>query len=913
MLHSYRPVFLVVALLLSIFGALFFPALGAYDSGSAYAPALGISSFFPSDAISMGPGKNVTVIAIVSNGGNAQASGVSLSFGGASCCNISASPASANVPALGSQNFTIAVTGLASGTFDIAVSASSLEGSVSSSRLAISVLNSPTTPITAPAPAGTPTITTPSQNVCATCPAGWLPGENDCTLPCPSGRNCPMSVLRCPPATPQVQCPPPATNSCCARTYPQTGNCVPQDTPDNGLCSKNEYCSEACVCLSNKCSSYKDSDSCGANPQCGWCGGDGKCKQGYEVACQPAGCNGPVVYCTKSCGWSVCPPVSSCVAGKCDGSGGQTVTTNITTTITTTTTATAAAPSGEPSSTELEWGDWRPASAVIAGGDVTMTRDLRVRFKGAGKSVTVGTGWRNYATEMEDAGWTCVGTERVTAGPPESSSLVLTVLNCTRGGVITAVQGGWVAAENGTIDVQRLYADVSGRNTDPVGSYGNVSLSAAACLPSFSCTAPVLDSLAPGDAYSVRLSAEGNAINLFRTKGMLPDGSNYAEMEVRNSLMGSGLTKIAGWLDSDGSIVASNRTLEVMTVGEGSVAITPVSICPQYDVFQVGGQTWKSCEGSSGRFEFIIPALPAGGAVAVRASGLPAEPNSSPAAAPAVESMRVSYSRSEVLQDSAGAITAQPSREPGTAETAHTPEAATTLTTEAAVPEKETTTATTATTTTITTTATVMPFPATVNSYVKTVESLSGIPLSTDPAARKSLGEETAKASSALSVEREIAPSAGKSAVSVRLENKGTETLRNVVVFERIPKSVAQSAGEVMAWRVNGMLRMPDRVVEDDPVLAFVFEAVPAGKVDTIEYEVNKEIKSSGAKDYSAPVVVSYALSEGVKGEETGAFSFFAVFQKWIGGWLFWLLVAFFSVVVAGSYLVYRWIRSKTE
>lgn len=882
------PVFFAVLLFFAAFAIL--PALGAYDAGSVYAPAIGISSFFPSDVISIGPGGNGTVTAIVANGGNAKASNVSLSFGGTSCCNISASPTSADIPAFGSRNFTIAISAGGSttaGAFVVTIAAKSLEGASLSSHLTITVLPMQT-PANTPAPIQTPA---PSK-LCATCPMGWLPGENDdCTPPCPTGVNCPLSVMRCPSALPPAQCPQPTIYSCCTRTYSPTG-CVPQDAPDNGRCSKNEYCSsEACVCLSNKCSSYKELDSCGENPQCGWCGGDGKCKQAYEVACQPAGCNGPALYCTKSCGWSMCPPVSSCVDGKC---------------------ATSATPSGEPS-TELEWGAWRPASAIIAGGDVTMTRDLIVRFKGTRKPGATGTAWRNYAKEMEDAGWKCVGADSII--PDSSGSPIQTVVNCTRSKLITAVQGGWLAAENGTIEVQRFFADVGGRNTDPTRSYGNVSVSAA-CLPSFSCAGQVLDALASGASYSVRLAAEGNAINLFRTRGVLPDGNNYTEIEVKNSLV-SGLANIAGWLDFDGSM-SSSRKLEVIT-GGSAMAITPASKCPQHDAFEADGLTWKSCESDFGRFEFIIPSLPAGGTVTVRAIGLSAKPSTA-AAYPAVESMIFSYSSSEVLQNSAGAIIAQlPPQTPREAAMTPSPaEAITATSTTTEVPESATVATVPAVTTmtvpaTIAATVAVTPTAAVVNSYVRTVESLSGIPLSTDPAAQKSIGEETAKASSAIYVERAITPSAGRSAVSVRLENRGAETLRNVVVFERIPKSVAQSADEVVMWRVNGMQRAPDRVVENDPVLAFVFEAVPAGKVDTIEYEVNKEVKSGGAKDYSAPVVLSYAVSEGVKGGETGAFSFFAVFQKWIGGWIFWLLAAFFSVVVVGSYLVYRWIRSKTD
>ncbi len=550
-----------------------------------------------------------------------------------------------------------------------------------------------------------------------------------------------------------------------------------------------------------------------------------------------------------------------------------------------------------------------------------MTRDLRVSGGGAGagagagkRVVDVRTAWETYAKPMEREGWTCSGIDRV-EGLPKGAETVVEIpmaVNCTRHNIITAQQSNWTGGErevNNSIVAQHLTSDVSVRNTDRDRQYQNVKV-AVTCPPAFSCSETAAGNISAGGSYSREIVAYGNSITLTRTRGSY-GGRNYDELEMKDSL-GLEHRLVTGWIELDSSRgpYGARLSMQVITAGEEPADITPTSGCPQFDTFTVMGAAWKSCIGAA-RYEFVAPRI-GNASVVVRlvSSGQDARTATTPQQKP-VESITVSYSKSEVSQTSANTVKRgeRENKAPPTGPATTTPAGtAITTTTETATE----TTAIIAATPTVVATATVTSTASEENTYIKSIESISGISMSTDPSARASLEKETEKVSSALDVKRIIEPSQKTSAVRVLMENKGSETLRNVVVFEKIPKSVAESADEIAVWKLNGKPAIP-RVVERDPIIAIIFEAVPAGEVQTIEYEVKREVKSSGAKEYSSPVVVSYALAEGVKNEGEGAFAFFNVFNKWIGGWLFWLIVAFFSVVVFGSYLVYKWIRAKTE
>ncbi len=802
-------------------------------------------------------------------------------------------------------------------------------------------------------PTSTPTRT-PNPTPAPTMAAADPPTPTTTQVPTATPTLTPIPTLTPSPTTPATtptlrECPSPTVNSCCTRTY-SSPDCTPQDIPDNGRCASYEYCGTNCACLSNSCSSYTLPELCASNPACGWCGGDMKCKQRSEISCQPLGCNGLDLYCTSACGWSQCQnPTLRCFGGECDYSPEVTMTptaivtsspisiqtpvpsTSTTTTatvitVTPTTIPTTQTPASTPtpaktkpasatatsdnkgkeksSGMDLTWSEWRIASTV-AGNDVLMTRDLTVSG-GTGKGIAeVRTAWETYAKPMEREGWTCSGIDQIDAWPKsaETSVEIPMAVNCTRHNIITAQQSNWtgdVWAANNSIVAQHVTSEVSGRNTDMNHRYQDVTV-AVTCPPTFSCSGTTTaGNISAGGSYSLEVVASGNSITLTRTRGSY-GGKNYDELEMKDSL-GLEHRQVTGWIELDSSRITGTPSLQVMTAGEGPADTTPKSRCPQFDTFTVTGEAWKSCIGTA-RYEFVAPKIgTAPVVVRLVSSGQDAAGTASTSQQKPVESITVSYSKSEVSQVSAKTVQyekqateVQPTAPVTTMTTSAGTAIATTITTEAATP-----------------TAVLAPAASGENTYVKSIESISGISMSTDSSARASLEKETAKASSALDVKRIIEPSQETSAVKVVMENTGSETLKNVVVFEKIPKSVAASADEIKMWKVNGRPANP-RIVESDPILALIFEAVPAGEVQTIEYEVHNEVQSSGAKDYSAPVVVSYALEAGVNGGDAGAFAFFNVFNKWIGGWLFWLIVTFFSVVVFGSYIVYKWIRSKTE
>lgn len=121
-------------------------------------PSLGIL-FSPSPLITVEQGQNGTVIAMVVNAAsnNALASNVTLSFTESACCTFFYSPYLVDVPAPGSQNFTVIASALESASvtqFSIVVTAHAAEGAVASAPLTVTV-----TPKTAPTPS--PTSTTP--------------------------------------------------------------------------------------------------------------------------------------------------------------------------------------------------------------------------------------------------------------------------------------------------------------------------------------------------------------------------------------------------------------------------------------------------------------------------------------------------------------------------------------------------------------------------------------------------------------------------------------------------------------------------------------------------------------------------------------------------------------------------------
>lgn len=115
---------------------------------------------------------------------------------------------------------------------------------------------------------------------------------------------------------------------------------------------------------------------------------------------------------------------------------------------------------------------------------------------------------------------------------------------------------------------------------------------------------------------------------------------------------------------------------------------------------------------------------------------------------------------------------------------------------------------------------------------------------------------------SKLAVLRRIASTLQNATVSISVKNIEVYPVRNFVLFEEIPKSVASNISEVKRWLINGMevSLEPGQVMRADPLVVWRFDELESGESVNITYEVDVKVNSTTAANYSAPALVSYLV-----------------------------------------------------
>lgn len=85
-----------------------------------------------------------------------------------------------------------------------------------------------------------------------------------------------------------------------------------------------------------------------------------------------------------------------------------------------------------------------------------------------------------------------------------------------------------------------------------------------------------------------------------------------------------------------------------------------------------------------------------------------------------------------------------------------------------------------------------------------------------------------------------------KSTIFISLENKSSETLKNLRVVEVIPKNIAEKASQIES-DYNFV------VIKEDPVIEFIIEEVLAGEKKKISYSVKKNLDINSLKEFKEP------------------------------------------------------------
>jgi hypothetical protein len=98
-----------------------------------------------------------------------------------------------------------------------------------------------------------------------------------------------------------------------------------------------------------------------------------------------------------------------------------------------------------------------------------------------------------------------------------------------------------------------------------------------------------------------------------------------------------------------------------------------------------------------------------------------------------------------------------------------------------------------------------------------------------------------------------------RSSVSITVSNTSPNTLANVGVVEKVPKSIAADSSKISSSTIFGVL-------QEDPIILFTISEIGAGESYTITYSVADEISLSAIADYVPPIVVAAT-------EVTGALS----------------------------------------
>ena len=164
--------------------------------------------------------------------------------------------------------------------------------------------------------------------------------------------------------------------------------------------------------------------------------------------------------------------------------------------------------------------------------------------------------------------------------------------------------------------------------------------------------------------------------------------------------------------------------------------------------------------------------------------------------------------------------------------------------------------------------------PAIVREIVATARSFSQTPGMPDVnrllslvGASSAAIENAARASEKVQFNRELSVTkltdGGKkrfeSTISIHVSNIARTELRNVVVVEEVPKSIAADASQIQST-------MPFTVLQSDPILSFTIDRIPANGEAIVSYTVTKEVKQSGflTSFASAPIVSQASFDQPV-------------------------------------------------
>ncbi len=107
--------------------------------------------------------------------------------------------------------------------------------------------------------------------------------------------------------------------------------------------------------------------------------------------------------------------------------------------------------------------------------------------------------------------------------------------------------------------------------------------------------------------------------------------------------------------------------------------------------------------------------------------------------------------------------------------------------------------------------------------------------------------------SSRMQVERKVEVSSGRSYMRMSMQYEGNETITDFVIYDIVPKSFAQSAGDIKVTAPGATVL----IVEDDPEFAIIFSSLSPGETINIDYEVDAEVDADIVSSFSAEVYAS--------------------------------------------------------
>ncbi|MEM0475865.1 MAG: hypothetical protein QW343_03660, partial [Candidatus Norongarragalinales archaeon] len=95
------------------------------------------------------------------------------------------------------------------------------------------------------------------------------------------------------------------------------------------------------------------------------------------------------------------------------------------------------------------------------------------------------------------------------------------------------------------------------------------------------------------------------------------------------------------------------------------------------------------------------------------------------------------------------------------------------------------------------------------------------------------------------------------------IQNKGNQSVSNVLVAEYIPDIVALEPGEVFNYSVA-----PRSIRKGSVVVEWMFDKIEPGANASVSYTVEKRLSADALKDFEAPNVVAQAVKAGAAGAQ---------------------------------------------